>query len=511
VQPWLAVAAVLLGAMMTGFDTRVFSFGLTDLRGAFGLGFDEGAWLSTIATAPQLLIAPAIGWMVVVFGLRRVLIAPALLYALLSAALPLFHDYQILLVLHFVRALLLGMFIPAVIIVIVSSIPPRWWLPMLAIYVVRLPLSLNAGAGLAGWYVDGPGWQWIYWQAVPAALLLALLFHLGAPRVPVKHQMIDRADWGGMLLLGASVAMLYAGLDQGNRLDWLESEIVAGLLFGAAILFAAFLLNEALIPEPWAHIRVLLTWNVFLGIMTVVAYTITSLSNSQLLPNYLRTIAQLRPEQIAPLLFWYVAVPLIPLLVLAVWLLRRIDARYLIVAGLTGFAFAAWLGSRITGVWGPEDFIPMALVQAAAQNFTFLGIIVFTLSNAPPAQALALGAYIQVIRLDGSELGASLMTTFLREREQLHSHLIGLHVVSGDGDVATVLQRLSAFFAHRGSADLATARSVGSLGLKVQQQANVLSYIDGFQLTFWVAIAGLVLVALMRPSPPGPLSPKFSW
>jgi len=26
-----------------------------------------------------------------------------------------------------------------------------------------------------------------------------------------------------MLLLGASVAMIYAGLDQGNRLDWLES------------------------------------------------------------------------------------------------------------------------------------------------------------------------------------------------------------------------------------------------------------------------------------------------
>ena len=48
-HPVLAVVAVLLGAFVVSFDTRLFGIGLPDLRGAFGLTFDEGAWLATIS------------------------------------------------------------------------------------------------------------------------------------------------------------------------------------------------------------------------------------------------------------------------------------------------------------------------------------------------------------------------------------------------------------------------------------------------------------------------------
>ena len=44
-QPLFAVMAVLLGAFLANFDSRLTSVGLPDLRGAFSLGFDEGAWL----------------------------------------------------------------------------------------------------------------------------------------------------------------------------------------------------------------------------------------------------------------------------------------------------------------------------------------------------------------------------------------------------------------------------------------------------------------------------------
>ncbi|MCD9908410.1 arabinose ABC transporter permease, partial [Bradyrhizobium japonicum] len=46
-QPLFAVAAVLLGSFLANFDSRLTTVGLPDLRGAFSLSFDEGAWLST--------------------------------------------------------------------------------------------------------------------------------------------------------------------------------------------------------------------------------------------------------------------------------------------------------------------------------------------------------------------------------------------------------------------------------------------------------------------------------
>ena len=80
-RPIFAVAAVLMGAFLANFDSRLFTIALPDLKGALGLSFDEGAWLSTAATASQIMIAPAVAWLATAFGLRRVLAIPSLVYA----------------------------------------------------------------------------------------------------------------------------------------------------------------------------------------------------------------------------------------------------------------------------------------------------------------------------------------------------------------------------------------------------------------------------------------------
>ena len=84
---------MLLGSFLANFDSRLTTVGLADLRGAFSLGFDEGAWLSTASIGSQIFIAPAVAWLATVFGLRRVLGIPSLVYALVSLVIPFVHDY----------------------------------------------------------------------------------------------------------------------------------------------------------------------------------------------------------------------------------------------------------------------------------------------------------------------------------------------------------------------------------------------------------------------------------
>src|SRR5258708_20276321 len=111
-QPLFAVGAVLLGSCLANFDSRLTSVGLPDLRGAFSLGFDEGAWLSTASIGSQIFIAPAVAWLATVFGLRRVLGTPSLVYALISLVIPLGHDYTPLIALCITHALFLRTFFP---------------------------------------------------------------------------------------------------------------------------------------------------------------------------------------------------------------------------------------------------------------------------------------------------------------------------------------------------------------------------------------------------------------
>ncbi len=505
-QPLFAVGAVLLGSFLANFDSRLTSVGLPDLRGAFSLSFDEGAWLSTAAIGSQIFIAPAVAWLATVFGLRRILGIPSLVYALVSLVIPFVRDYNALIVLSIVHGLLLGTFVPATLMIVFRNLPIRWWLPAIAIYSIRVGFALDTSTSLVGFYVDHWGWQWLYWQGVVIAPLMGLMVYLGTPREPVNKVLLKHADWGGMLLLGTGVSMIYAGLDQGNRLDWLGSGTVMALLLGGGLLCVAFLINEMMVREPWAHINVLFARNIGLSLIVILLYTLASLSNSSLVPNFLSVVGGLRPEQTGTLLVVYGALPMFVMVPVSIFLLRHVDPRFVLVVGLSAFAAANLLGTQLTHDWALGDFIPIVLLQSIGQVFTLLPIIILALANADFSRATAFAAYIQIMRLGGAEIGVALMGTWLRVREQIHSNFIGQHLDSGSAGVARMLKQLSDHFAGHGAAT-APARAVGSLSALVAREANVLAYIDGFWLTFWIAILALGVVAFITRAPPGPFTP----
>ncbi|MBS9477008.1 MFS transporter [Ancylobacter radicis] len=507
VQPVLAAAAVLLGSFLVGFDTRLFSIGLPDLRGAFGLSFDQGAWLSTVATAPQIFIAPAVPWLAATFGVSRVLFWPSLAYAGLSLIIPQAQGFEMLLALHALRGLLLGVFIPATIMIIFRRLPIGWWVPAIAIYCFRLAFSQSVGVALLGFYDQYLGWQWVYWQDVFLAPLIGLLIRLGTPRPRIDIGLLERADWGGMALLGTSWALIYVALDQGNRLDWLQSGLILTLLLAGIVLFAGFFLNELLVAHPWASHTVIAGRNILLAFLAILCFDLAGISNSYLVPSFLTVVGGFRPEQVGVPIMLGTAVPLMllmPLAVLAIW---RLDARVSLIIGFAAFALAARMGTGINHEWSPWTFLPLLLIQSVGQAFTFLAAVVYILANSDPKNSTSVAAYVQVLRLGGAETALSLMVTLLRQREQLHSYLLGLHVSSTD--VSAALQGFAAPFAGAGgSAQLAAERGLSSLAALVAREANVLAYIDGFQVSYWAALAGLVVIAFMGAPPKGPLTPR---
>src|ERR1700704_3201888 len=158
-QPLFAVAAVLLGSFLANFDSRLTSVGLPDLRGAFSLGFDEGAWLSTAAIGSQIFIAPAVAWLPGALGPRPLLRISSPGYARISLLIPFVSDYPALIALSIAHGLLLGMFVPATLMIIFRNLPIKWWLPAIAIYSIRVGFALDTSTSLVGFYVDHWGWQ----------------------------------------------------------------------------------------------------------------------------------------------------------------------------------------------------------------------------------------------------------------------------------------------------------------------------------------------------------------
>jgi len=51
------------------------------------------------------------------------------------------------------------------------------------------------------------------------------------------------------------------------------------------------------------------------------------------------------------------------------------------------------------------------------------------------------------------------------------------------------------------------ARATSTLMSLVRYQADVMSFIGGFEVAFWAAIAGMLPVSVMHAAPPGSLTP----
>jgi DHA2 family multidrug resistance protein len=132
--------------------------------------------------------------------------------------------------------------------------------------------SQNFAASLEAWYSETGNWQWVFWQNVVLTPVMALIIMWGVPRESINRDLLRRTDWGAIIFAGLGFGLIYAALDQGNRLDWLNSGVVNGCLAGGLLLVAAFVVTETIIEHPLIHMRVLGQVNVVIPAFLVGIY-----------------------------------------------------------------------------------------------------------------------------------------------------------------------------------------------------------------------------------------------
>lgn len=503
--PWLGLMAVLLGTFVSTLNSRLSTFGLGDIRGAVHAGFDEGAWITTAQTAAQMVVLPVAVWLGSVFGARRVLIYAALAFAGISFLEGFSRSLTVLLTLQFAGGLASGFFIPLTLSFVLRAIPPRRWAYGIALYALNLELSLNISASLEGWYVDHLSWQWIFWQNVPLALGMAACFHFGTRPEPAAAS-VPRADGFGLAASGIGFALIYAALDQGNRLDWFNSGLIVGLLAAGLWLVLAFVVYERFYPQPFINLRVVLA-KPLPGVLLLIAFLrLTILSTAFLIPQYLGAVRGFRALEVGQTLIW-IAMPQLVVCLLAAVMLRRFDPRLVSSVGFILISIACLLVAYgLTPLWSSDQFLVSQLLQALGQSLALSGVVFFAVLHLRPEDALTFGAAIQTARLMGGQVGSAFIATLVRVRSQIASNHIGLHVQSGDAAVAIRLHDYVGAVGHDVGPLVATGRAIAILEQVVRSAAATQGVIDGFVTIAGLTVVALALIVAHKPAPIGPAS-----
>lgn len=503
-RPLVGTIAVLLGSVISTLDNRITSFGLADVEGAVHAGFDEGAWITTAFTVGQMLVGPASAWLGVVFGPRRVLMFGAAVFAISNLLLPLSPNLRFVLAFQLISGLSSGTFIPLTIGFVVQNLPARLVVYGISAYAMNLELSLNIASSIEGWFTDNWSWPWIFWDTALLAPLMLVCIHFGMPRQASNKELLKTTDWAGILFASLGLSLVYAALDQGNRLDWLNSGLITGLLLAGVILIIAFVAHELTHDRPWINLRFAASGNIPLLGLYISFFRFISLSTSYIIPQYLATVQNYRALEIGSVLIW-IAMPQFLLAPIIATILRFVDARITLALGFCLIGLTCLLGGQLTDQWAVGDFLPSLIIQAVGQSFGLTSVVWFAIKHLQPTEALTFGAVLQTGRLFGAELGLAFVQTVVRTREQTYSNLVGLHVVTGANSVVTRLEEYGAAVFGRSIGEAAAqARAIALLAQTLRRQAYVLAYIDAFMIMGVGVIVGLVLMIFLRNPPAGP-------
>ena len=147
-HPLLGVAGVLLGASIATCTGRLMSVGLADLRGALHLGVDEASWINTAFNASLMFIGPFSVYLGGLLGARRVLLACAALFTLVSVLLPFAPNLPVMLVLLVLAGLTAGTFYPLTLSFVLRSLPMQYVLLGIAMYAVDILFTTNFATSL---------------------------------------------------------------------------------------------------------------------------------------------------------------------------------------------------------------------------------------------------------------------------------------------------------------------------------------------------------------------------
>jgi MFS transporter, DHA2 family, multidrug resistance protein len=181
-------------------------------------------------------------------------------------------------------------------------------------------------------------------------------------------------------------------------------------------------------------------------------------------------------------------------------LVSSVQPKYLIMLGAAIVAFSMW---HLTGLNGDITYGYAAMSRiflALGLPFLFLPVTTASYDGVPPDKTNQASALINVARNIGGSMGVALAQTILAQRQQFHQSRLIEHAAPSDLGYQQTIETMTRFFQAQGSnASDAASQAVAWVGRTLQQQVDLLAYIDVFWTLAIVAVLMIPTAAAMRP------------
>lgn len=504
-NPYLIAFVVSIATFMEVLDTTIANVALRHIAGGLAVGIDESTYVITSYLVANAVVLSISGWLSTVIGRKRFYMMCVATFSIASLLCGFAWNLQSLVLFRILQGLGGGGMATSEQAILADSFPPHKRGQAFAIYGVAVVVAPVIGPTLGGWITDTYTWHWVFLINVPMGLLS--LFLVGtlvkepSGAEEEREKLLSkglRVDYVGFALVAIGLGSLEFVLDEGQRNDWFGSNMIVVFAMLAAVSLLSLIPWELTREQPIVDLRLLGRRQFAACFLVMLGTGAVLISTTQLLPQLLQTELNYT-AMLAGLALSPGGVATLVLMPVVGRLVGIVQPKYLIMCGAAIVAFSMW---HLTGLTGDITYGYAALSRiflALGLPFLFLPVTTASYDGIPPDRTNQASALINVARNIGGSMGVALAQTILAQRQQFHQSRLIEHAAPSDLGYQQTIDAMTRYFQAQGSnASDAASQAVAWVGKTLQQQVDLLAYIDVFWTLAIIALLMIPTAAVLR-------------
>ena len=294
-------------------------------------------------------------------------------------------------------------------------------------------------------------------------------------------------DWFGFIALAVGIGSLQVALDRGEQLGWLESNEIIIEFIIAAVGFYYFFAHAFTTAKPFIQFAIFKDKNfvggcVFMSVMGLVLYSTMALSSP-----YLQNVIGY-PIITAGLLLASRGCGTFVAMMLVGRLMRYIEARTLIITGLSLTGLSLFMMTGWTDQTSAGTIIPVSIVQGFGFGLVFVPLSTVAFLTLPSHLRTDGTSMLTLLRNVASSIGISIVIAQLTEGARRNYAILSEHV----NPFNQAMQMPSV----QGLIDLSTNGGRALADAMVAIQAQIIAFSQDYQLVMFF-ILGSIPLAIM--------------
>jgi MFS transporter, DHA2 family, multidrug resistance protein len=491
---WMGIA-LAIGSTTVSFAERMIEIAIPQIMLAMGVSLDKVQWVRTGPAIVRTILGPMVGWLVGIFGTRRLYLATFVLYIICSGFAGSSWSLGVLIFFLTLKNAGGGLRQPLSMSLMYRTFPPQQRGLAMGLYQASHMVGPLIAPLVGGWLVETFGWRWVFYVNIPINLVALLLIMLVMPREldDERRERPASVDFIGLGAMSLGLSTLIWAVNNGTEWGW-NSPYILNLFAIAAVSLVVLIFAELKTKHPVFEIRVFQNMSFTLSFLARLLNTAIFQSTNFIFGIFLQRELRFSPLQAGQ--------RLVPMAVTSGMgalgfgmLADRIPIPGVVAFSVLASSITMYFYSGLDVGSTLLHIVMLTSLQSFFRSGTQATMTTMALDTLPPEQT-TLGAGMDTLARNlGNTAGVPLISTYVTQRELSHlTKLMRIQTLEREAP-REALGMLQAAFAQAGQPlDEARARSQGVLRNQLIERATIEAYHDSFRL---VSLAGLLLVPMV--------------